>query len=376
MPRSPSSTQAACSLRLDLADRHALQRHEAAAHHRHALDLGARRLPLRGTRRSVRRRRSGCRGRRSSGRVPARCCVSWRVRLASISAKVTRSVMPRPERQDQRGRQRAGAVDVGERQPRRGPARPRQAPGQGHDGRSPRARSSSERAPPRPRRRSARCCGRRRPRSRARPAPRRRTRPQDDIARARPAPLRLDLVAEQARRPARRAPARAARARRRARSAGRRAARWRARAGARVGAIGSGRTLPNSGGDRERQRGPDAQGRSRCRSPRSASPASGRARPPGRPGAPRLFSVAMERALAVDEAAHRIGDADAADQQRGQPDQGQELREALDVVGEARIGVERGCGSPSRPRGAAGRRPATSAVHIGVARAFGGRTRR
>ena len=37
-------------------------------------------------------------------------------------------------------------------------------------------------------------------------------------------------------------------------------------------------------------------------------------------------------ALAIDEAAHRIGHADAADQQRGQADQGQELGEALDVA--------------------------------------------
>ena len=60
------------------------------------------------------------------------------------------------------------------------------------------------------------------------------------------------------------------------------------------------------------------------------------------------------RALAVDEAAHRIGDADAADQQRGQADEGQELREALDVAGKARIGVERASGCPSRPPAAAG----------------------
>ena len=56
-------------------------------------------------------------------------------------------------------------------------------------------------------------------------------------------------------------------------------------------------------------------------------------------------------ALAVDEAAHRIGDADAADEQRRQADEGQELREALDVAGEARIGVERASGSPSPASG-------------------------
>ena len=43
-----------------------------------------------------------------------------------------------------------------------------------------------------------------------------------------------------------------------------------------------------------------------------------------RPGAPRHFSVAMVARLALEIAAHRIADADAADQQRGQPDQGQE----------------------------------------------------
>ena len=45
-------------------------------------------------------------------------------------------------------------------------------------------------------------------------------------------------------------------------------------------------------------------------------------------------------ALAVDEAAHRIGDADAAHEQGGQADEGQELGEALDVAGKARIGIE------------------------------------
>ena len=55
-------------------------------------------------------------------------------------------------------------------------------------------------------------------------------------------------------------------------------------------------------------------------------------------------------ALAVDEAAHRIGDADAAHEQRGQADQGQELREALDVAGKARIGVEARADVPARLR--------------------------
>ena len=45
-------------------------------------------------------------------------------------------------------------------------------------------------------------------------------------------------------------------------------------------------------------------------------------------------------ALAVDEAAHGIGDADAAHHQRGQADQRQELGEAADVAVELRRGVE------------------------------------
>ena len=53
-------------------------------------------------------------------------------------------------------------------------------------------------------------------------------------------------------------------------------------------------------------------------------------------------------ALAVDEAAHRIGDADAADEQRRQPDEGEELREALDVPGKARIGIDARADAPAR----------------------------
>ena len=43
----------------------------------------------------------------------------------------------------------------------------------------------------------------------------------------------------------------------------------------------------------------------------------------------------------------RIGDADAADQQRGQADQRQELREALDVAFELRRGVVAGADFPA-----------------------------
>ena len=52
-------------------------------------------------------------------------------------------------------------------------------------------------------------------------------------------------------------------------------------------------------------------------------------------------------ALAVEMAFDRVGDADAADQQRGQSDQGQELREALDVALELRRGVGAGADLPA-----------------------------
>ena len=123
--------------------------------------------------------------------------------------------------------------------------------------------------------------------------------------------------------------------------------------GASVGAIGIGRRSAESG----RRRRTAAPRRRRGRSP---MPTSGDEhdlrRGRWRTTCAARRAEALQRgdrgALAVDEAAHRIGDADAADQEGGQADQGEELGEALDVAGKARIGVERACGSPSRPRAA------------------------
>ena len=55
-------------------------------------------------------------------------------------------------------------------------------------------------------------------------------------------------------------------------------------------------------------------------------------------------------ALAVDEAAHRVGDAHAAHEQGGQADEGRELGEALDVASKARIRVEARADVPARLR--------------------------
>ena len=46
------------------------------------------------------------------------------------------------------------------------------------------------------------------------------------------------------------------------------------------------------------------------------------------------FEGGDRRALRIEEGAHGIGDADAADDQRRQADQRQELREAVDVFGQ------------------------------------------
>ena len=46
-----------------------------------------------------------------------------------------------------------------------------------------------------------------------------------------------------------------------------------------------------------------------------------------------------DAALAVEIGAHGVGDADAADDQRGQADQGQELRKPFDIRGERRRGI-------------------------------------
>ena len=62
-----------------------------------------------------------------------------------------------------------------------------------------------------------------------------------------------------------------------------------------------------------------------------------------------------DAALAVEIGAHGIGDTDAADHQRGQADQRQELREALDVCGERRRGVGARAYAPAGLRESGGR---------------------
>ena len=83
--------------------------------------------------------------------------------------------------------------------------------------------------------------------------------------------------------------------------------------------------MAEQSGDEEGQAGADAQARWRCRTPaisitcdevdRDDLPARGAEALQGRD----------RGALAVDETAHGIRDADAADEQRGQADEGQEL---------------------------------------------------
>ena len=162
MPRSPSSTQATSSARLDLGDRDAARASTSRPRiigTRSIWALGG--LALSG---SPRRHRPAAFGMSRKKKLGA--CSGRRLRRAgasgcvSMSASVTSSVMPRPERQHQRGRQRARAVDVGERQPRRRPPRARQAAGERHDAERHEAQEHEGPAAAR-RRTSARCAGRR-----------------------------------------------------------------------------------------------------------------------------------------------------------------------------------------------------------------------
>ena len=86
MPRSLCSTQAASRLRLELLGADAVGRHDAAAQHRHALELGAA-APASRTKASKRvgLGRTGCRGRRTTAPCPAARAVNCRRRLPSIS---------------------------------------------------------------------------------------------------------------------------------------------------------------------------------------------------------------------------------------------------------------------------------------------------
>ena len=179
------------------------------------------------------------------GACSGRVRVSCRVRLASMTASVTRSVMPRPSESTSEGVKRARAMEVGERQARRRAARPRQAAGERHDAGRDEPQQREGEPPPR-RRRSARCGGRRRRRRRAPTSAATETREDRDDSAGAASAARARSGRGTGPRPARRAPGRAARSRRQAPSARRRAARARARAGASVGAIGIGSTLPNS----------------------------------------------------------------------------------------------------------------------------------
>ena len=153
------------------------------------------------------------------------------------------------------------------------------------------------------------------------------TRHQREIAPARPLPFAARPPRGTAPRPARRARGRAATARRRARSAGRREATARVRPRCSAGSTGSGSSLPNTPTMANGSAAPSARpitSRSRqhddLRQVDREHVAAG--------GAERLEG-GDHVAPAVEMALHRIGDADAADQQRGEADQRQELREAL-----------------------------------------------
>ncbi len=81
------------------------------------------------------------------------------------------------------------------------------------------------------------------------------------------------------------------------------------------------------------------RGRSRCRSRQSASPARDARRRSARPVAPRLLKVAITLRRRSMIGGDRVGDADAADQQRGEADQGQELAQALQRARHLRRGI-------------------------------------
>ena len=164
------------------------------------------------------------------------------------------------ERQHDRRRQRAGPVDVGDREPQhrgsRG-ARQRRAP---HIINPPQAGAASRRRRPQRAdedRRDLAVVGQsdrerdQQPRS---PAP-----CSDEIWRARPAPVGRRSRRETAPTPACRGRGRAARSRMPARSAGHKGTPARARRDGCAGSIGSGRIAPNSRDDDERQRGAEGE---------------------------------------------------------------------------------------------------------------------
>ena len=72
---------------------------------------------------------------------------------------------------------------------------------------------------------------------------------------------------------------------------------------------------------------------------------------------------------------HRIADADAADQQRGQADDGEELGEALDIALELRRGIGAGADVPAG-FGNCARACAVTALAAASLVSFAGRRRR
>ena len=112
--------------RLEVLGADAVGGDDAAAQHRHVLELGLGRA-LRGRRRrSARRRRPGCRGSRTTAPCPAAPRVNcWR-RLPSISITVTSSARPRPSDSTTVGVSAPGRWMLAMREPQHGRARARQ----------------------------------------------------------------------------------------------------------------------------------------------------------------------------------------------------------------------------------------------------------
>ena len=214
-------------VRLDLCDRHAAQARRAARASSARARSARRALPAPGRRRRPRPGRSGCRGRRSSAPVRAGSAgeLPGEVRIDHGEGHEERDA--EAERQDEGGRQRAGRWRLASA--RRGAARRgrgrRRATAMMPARDEPQQREGAGRRGDEDQRDLAVIGGENRKADEGATE----SAERDEIASARPAPLRIDLIAEQARRPARRGRARAAPARRRAPSAHRRAARRRVR---------------------------------------------------------------------------------------------------------------------------------------------------
>ena len=132
MPRSPSSTQETSSGALTSATGTSAERHEAPAHHRHALDMGVGGLVLQKALegigllvRDVEEEEARRLLRQALRELARQVAVDDRERHEERDAEA--------EREHQRGRERARAVDVGKRQPRRRSLRTGKAAGERHD---------------------------------------------------------------------------------------------------------------------------------------------------------------------------------------------------------------------------------------------------